>query len=39
VAARRRLTHRYRAAFADVPGLTVPYSDEQEDASSCYIIR
>jgi dTDP-4-amino-4,6-dideoxygalactose transaminase len=35
---RRRLTHRYRAAFADVPGLIVPYTDEQVDASSCYIM-
>lgn len=35
---RRRLTHRYRTAFAEVPGLTVPYRDEQVDASSCYIM-
>ena len=38
VAERRRLTHLYRAAFAEVPGVSVPYSDEQVDASSCYIM-
>ena len=38
VAERRRLTHLYRAALADVPGVTVPYSDAQVDASSCYIM-
>jgi dTDP-4-amino-4,6-dideoxygalactose transaminase len=38
VAERRRLTHLYRAALAEVPGVSVPYSDEQVDASSCYIM-
>ena len=38
VAERRRLTHLYREALADVPGLSVPYSDDQVDASSCYIM-
>jgi dTDP-4-amino-4,6-dideoxygalactose transaminase len=38
VAERRRLTHLYRAALADVPGVTAPYSDAQVDASSCYIM-
>jgi dTDP-4-amino-4,6-dideoxygalactose transaminase len=38
VAERRRLTHLYREALADVPGVTVPYSDDQVDASSCYIM-
>jgi dTDP-4-amino-4,6-dideoxygalactose transaminase len=38
VAERRRLTHLYRAALTDVPGVTAPYSDAQVDASSCYIM-
>jgi dTDP-4-amino-4,6-dideoxygalactose transaminase len=38
VAERRRLTHLYREALADVPGVSVPYSDDQVDASSCYIM-
>jgi dTDP-4-amino-4,6-dideoxygalactose transaminase len=38
VAERRRLTHLYRAAIAEVPGVSVPYTDEQVDASSCYIM-
>jgi dTDP-4-amino-4,6-dideoxygalactose transaminase len=38
VAERRRLTHLYRAALAEVPGVSVPYSDEQVNASSCYIM-
>ena len=38
IAELRRLTHLYRAAFAEVPGVSVPYSDEQVDASSCYIM-
>jgi dTDP-4-amino-4,6-dideoxygalactose transaminase len=35
---RRRLTRRYRDLLADVPGVSVPYSDEQVDASSCYVM-
>lgn len=36
IAARRRLTHRYRELLAGIDGLTVPYRDEEVDASSCY---
>jgi dTDP-4-amino-4,6-dideoxygalactose transaminase len=35
---RRRLTHLYRSALADVAGLSVPYRREQVDGSSCYIM-
>jgi dTDP-4-amino-4,6-dideoxygalactose transaminase len=35
---RRRLTHLYRSALSDVAGLSVPYSREQVDGSSCYIM-
>ena len=38
VAARRRLVHRYRELLADLPGVTVPYRDEEVDASSCYVM-
>ena len=35
---RRRLTSRYRELLADVDGLTLPYSDAQVAASSCYVM-
>jgi dTDP-4-amino-4,6-dideoxygalactose transaminase len=38
IAARRRLVHRYREQLAGVPGVTVPYSDEDVDRSSCYVM-
>jgi dTDP-4-amino-4,6-dideoxygalactose transaminase len=38
IAARRRLVHRYRELLADVAGLLLPYSDEEVDASSCYVM-
>jgi dTDP-4-amino-4,6-dideoxygalactose transaminase len=38
IAERRRLTHRYRALLRKVPGVSLPYSDEQVDASSCYVM-
>ncbi len=38
VAQRRRLVHRYRELLADVPGLTVPYRDDEVDRSSCYVM-
>jgi dTDP-4-amino-4,6-dideoxygalactose transaminase len=38
IAERRRLTHRYRELLRDVPGVSVPYTDEQVDASSCYVM-
>jgi dTDP-4-amino-4,6-dideoxygalactose transaminase len=36
--ARRALVHRYRALLRDVPGLTLPYRDEDVDVSSCYVM-
>lgn len=38
IARRRQLVRRYRAALADVPGLVVPYRDEEVDRSSCYVM-
>lgn len=38
IAARRRLTHRYRTLLEDVEGVTLPYRPEQVDASSCYVM-
>ncbi len=38
IANRRRLVHRYRGMLADVPGVTVPYRDEEVDTSSCYVM-
>jgi dTDP-4-amino-4,6-dideoxygalactose transaminase len=38
IANRRRLVHRYRRLLADVPGVTVPYRDEEVDTSSCYVM-
>jgi dTDP-4-amino-4,6-dideoxygalactose transaminase len=38
IAERRRLTRRYRELLAGIPGLTLPYRDEDVDASSCYVM-
>jgi dTDP-4-amino-4,6-dideoxygalactose transaminase len=38
IAERRRLVHRYRSELADVPGITVPYEDDEVDVSSCYVM-
>lgn len=38
IAERRRLTHRYRELLAGVDGISVPYGDDQVDASSCYVM-
>jgi dTDP-4-amino-4,6-dideoxygalactose transaminase len=38
IGARRRLVHRYREQLADLPGVTVPYEDDEVDVSSCYVM-
>ena len=38
IARRRSLVHRYRSMLADVPGLSVPYRDDEVDTSSCYVM-
>jgi dTDP-4-amino-4,6-dideoxygalactose transaminase len=38
IGARRGLVHRYRELLADVAGVSVPYRDEEVDASSCYVM-
>lgn len=38
IQARRRLTHRYRAELGSVQGVSFPYSDEEVDLSSCYVM-
>jgi dTDP-4-amino-4,6-dideoxygalactose transaminase len=38
VARRRELTDRYRRLLADIPGVTVPFSDEAVATSSCYVM-
>jgi dTDP-4-amino-4,6-dideoxygalactose transaminase len=38
IAKRRALVHRYRGLLADVPGVSVPYRDEDVDSSSCYVM-
>ena len=35
---RRELVHRYREFLADVPGLTLPYTDADVECSSCYVM-
>jgi dTDP-4-amino-4,6-dideoxygalactose transaminase len=35
---RRELTMRYRALLADVPGIIVPFTDEEVPGSSCYVM-
>lgn len=38
VAERRRLTMRYREKLAGLPGVVVPYRDEQVAESTCYVM-
>lgn len=38
IARRRELTRRYRSRLAEIPGLTVSFSDEGVESSSCYIL-
>ena len=38
IATRRRITQRYRQLLADVPGITVPFSNRSVDTSSCYVL-
>lgn len=38
IEARRALTARYRELLGDIDRLTLPYSDEQVAASSCYVM-
>src|ERR1700753_1155686 len=38
IARRRELTRRYRALLAPVPGLIVPFGDEDVQGSSCYVM-
>ena len=38
IALRRNLVRRYRCLLADVPGVVVPYSLEEVERSSCYVM-
>jgi dTDP-4-amino-4,6-dideoxygalactose transaminase len=38
IARRRQLTARYRELLAGVEGLTLPYTDTEVEASSCYVM-
>lgn len=38
IARRREHVHRYRELLANFDGITVPYSDEDVDVSSCYVM-
>jgi dTDP-4-amino-4,6-dideoxygalactose transaminase len=38
VDSRRRIVRRYRELLAEVPGVVVPYSDEEVGRSSCYVM-
>jgi dTDP-4-amino-4,6-dideoxygalactose transaminase len=38
IARRRELTRRYRELLAQVPGLIVPFKDEDVEGSSCYVM-
>ncbi|MBX5468885.1 MAG: DegT/DnrJ/EryC1/StrS family aminotransferase [Thermoleophilaceae bacterium] len=38
IGARRRIVRRYRELLAGVPGVTVPYRDEDVEHSSCYVM-
>jgi dTDP-4-amino-4,6-dideoxygalactose transaminase len=38
IAARRALVRRYRELLRHVPGLTLPYRDEDVEHSSCYVM-
>ncbi|MGH2714361.1 MAG: DegT/DnrJ/EryC1/StrS family aminotransferase [Thermoleophilaceae bacterium] len=36
IAARRERVHRYRRLLSGAPGLSIPYTDEEVERSSCY---
>jgi dTDP-4-amino-4,6-dideoxygalactose transaminase len=38
IARRRELTLRYRALLSELPGLIVPFTDEEVPGSSCYVM-
>jgi dTDP-4-amino-4,6-dideoxygalactose transaminase len=38
IAARRERVHRYRRALAGMPGVLLPYGDDDVDRSSCYVM-
>jgi dTDP-4-amino-4,6-dideoxygalactose transaminase len=38
IARRRELTARYRELLADVQGVMLPYTDDEVEASSCYVM-
>jgi dTDP-4-amino-4,6-dideoxygalactose transaminase len=38
IARRRELTRRYRAELSAMPGVLVPFRDEEVDTSSCYVM-
>jgi dTDP-4-amino-4,6-dideoxygalactose transaminase len=38
IAQRRRMVHRYRELLADLPGVSLPYTDAEVDFSSCYVM-
>jgi dTDP-4-amino-4,6-dideoxygalactose transaminase len=38
IARRRTLVHRYRAELADLEGVSIPFTDEAVDTSSCYVM-
>jgi dTDP-4-amino-4,6-dideoxygalactose transaminase len=38
IATRRAIVGRYRRLLADVPGITLPYRDEDVEHSSCYVM-
>lgn len=38
IARRRALVHAYRERLAGLPGLTLPYRDEDVERSSCYVM-
>jgi dTDP-4-amino-4,6-dideoxygalactose transaminase len=38
IARRRELTRRYRALLAQIPGLIVPFGDDEVQGSSCYVM-
>jgi dTDP-4-amino-4,6-dideoxygalactose transaminase len=38
IARRRELVHRYRAELADLEGISIPFTDDAVDTSSCYVM-
>jgi dTDP-4-amino-4,6-dideoxygalactose transaminase len=38
IARRRQKVHRYRKLLGDVPGVSVPYEDQEVESSSCYVM-